>query len=187
VEKKGEIGLQSPIKIKLGLLALAVMVPTVKAAAQGGQAQSTCPAGAAPLPAALAAWPDRVPLQAASDAAALASAQIEVGQAIDAALHPTPEIHYAQRPEKPGGSVSFGGLFALTIEQTGTYRVALGSAAWIDLTRDGKAVASTAHGRGPECSGIRKMVDFSLTPGDYVLQISANGTNTTPLLVTRLP
>ncbi len=65
--------------------------------------------------------------------------------------------------------------------------MALGSGAWIDILKGGKAVASTAHGHGPDCTGIRKMVDFPLTPGRYTLQIAANGEAALPLLVARLP
>jgi hypothetical protein len=40
--------------------------------------------------------------------------------------------------------------------------------------KDGAGVISSAHGHGPDCTGIRKMVDFALTPGRYTVQISAN-------------
>ena len=65
----------------------------------------------------------------------------------------------------------------------GTYRVALGAGAWVDMLRDGKAIASTAHGHGPACSGIRKIVDFPLTPGSYVLQLAGSPDANIPVLV----
>jgi hypothetical protein len=49
------------------------------------------------------------------------------GKAAAVALLPTPEVHYPLRPEKPGGSVSHGGLLALEVARAGTYRVAIGS------------------------------------------------------------
>ena len=101
-------------------------------------------------------------------------------------LLPTPSVHYPLQPEKPGGSVSHGGLLGFTITEAGTYRIALGSAAWIDVVRGGKPVTSTAHGHGPACSTIRKMVDFPLMPGRYILQVSANAGAGLPVLVTRL-
>jgi hypothetical protein len=85
------------------------------------------------------------------------------------------------------GSVSYGGLIGVTVAQPGSYRVALSSGAWIDLVRDGKAVTSTAHGHGPACTGVLKMVDFPLTPGRYTLQIGANGGARMTVLVARLP
>jgi len=98
-----------------------------------------------------------------------------------------PQVRYALRPEKPGGSVSHGGLVRIDVREAGTYRVALDSAAWIDLVRDRQALRSTAHGHGPHCTGVRKMVDYSLTPGPYILQISANGQPQMTVLLARLP
>jgi hypothetical protein len=98
-----------------------------------------------------------------------------------------PEVRYPHRPEKPGGSVSYGGLVRIDVPAAGTYRVALSSAAWVDLVRGGNAVTSVKHGHGPDCSGIRKMVDYPLQPGRYTLQISANGEQAITVLVARLP
>lgn len=154
-------------------------------------APEACPSTPVDLPAELANWVRRTPLPAARDAKSTSNARLMLGKAVNAQLHATPEVHYSLRPEKPGGSVSFGGLYVFTVAQAGTVRVALGSAAWIDVLKgshDGQAaIRSVAHGHGPDCSGIRKMVDFTLEPGSYVLQISANATNRLPLLVTRLP
>ena len=155
-----------------------------------------CPATPAALPGELSGWNRRVPLTAALEAGARpgAEARLTPGTAVDGTLGPTPEVRYALRPEKPGGSVSFGGIYAFTVPEAGHYRVALGSAAWIDVIEAGdagkgnaKGLTSIAHGHGPECSGIRKMVDFALEPGDYLLQIAANAEAKLPLLVTRLP
>jgi len=110
-----------------------------------------------------------------------------VGQAADGTLVATPEVKYPLRPAKPGGSVSYGGLFGFTVTEAGTYRVALGSGAWIDVVKDGVAIESSAHGHGPDCSEVRKMVDFPLEPGSYTLQVAANGQPSLPLLVTRVP
>ncbi len=186
------------LPVRSGLAALASVILVTSGQAQSGtgsemgsgmengKASPACTA-TPELPPELAAWPDRTALAAAADASSLADARITIGKAVDARLRPTPEVRYALRPEKPGGSVSFGGLYALTVEQAGHYRIALGSAAWIDLVQEGKALVSTAHGHGPDCTGIRKMVDFSLAPGRYLLQVSANAAPDMPLLVTRLP
>lgn len=133
----------------------------------------------------LAPWTS--PISFAAGSTAQNAAGLAIGQAANVTLKPTPEVRYALRPEKPGGSVSFGGLIALTVAEAGTYRVALSSGAWIDLVQGGKAVTSTAHGHGPACSGVRKMVDFPLNPGRYVLQLGANGAPQMTVLVVRLP
>ena len=65
--------------------------------------------------------------------------------------------------------------------------VAIGSGAWIDVLQDGKVLTSIAHGQGPACTTIRKMVDFDLKPGRYVIQLSANADPTLAVIVTSAP
>lgn len=142
-------------------------------------------AAPADLPEALAGW--RSPVPATAGDVRAKAVVLTQGKAVTLALLPTPKVAYPLRPAKPGGSVSFGGLASFTVTQAGIWRIALGSGAWIDVVKDGKAMTSIAHGHGPDCSGIRKMVDYRLTPGRYMLQVAANGTDSLPLLVTRLP
>ncbi|TCU57480.1 hypothetical protein EDF58_105320 [Novosphingobium sp. PhB57] len=152
-----------------------------------------CSSDPVDLPPEMASWNKRKPLLAARDTRSLSGAKLELGKAVEGGLRPTSEMRYAQRPEKPGGSVSFGGLYTFGVKDPGSYRVALGSAAWIDVVKagakvgDGTVMTSTAHGHGPDCSGIRKMVDFTLQPGTYLIQVSGNAASRLPLLVTRLP
>lgn len=155
--------------------------------AKEAHAQPNCPADAEPIPPALAGWTGRAGMVAGTDADHLDAAQLALGKGVELALRPTPEVRYALRPENPGGSVSHGGMVALTIASAGAYRVAISSAAWLDVVRDGASLTSVGHGRGPACSGIRKMVDFALQPGRYVVQIAGNGQPAIGLLVTRLP
>jgi hypothetical protein len=133
----------------------------------------------------LAPWSKAVPLAAAGDAGQQPA--LAVGQAAEVTLLLTPQVHYPLRPEKPGGPVSYGGLIGVEVKDAATYRVALSSGAWIDLVHDAKAVTSVAHGHGPACTGVRKMVDFPLTPGRYTLQLGANGEEQMKVLVARLP
>ena len=148
---------------------------------------AACPPQTAPLPDALMAWGAPKTLTAATTDKRLAQAVLSLGQSADVTLAPTPHVRYPLRPEKPGGSVSHGGLLSVSIPDAGTYRVALGTGAWIDLVRDGKAIESSGHGPGPACTGLRKMVDFSLKKGSYVLQIAANGTPTIRVMIIREP
>lgn len=59
-----------------------------------------------------------------------------------------------------------------TVPEAGRYRVALDQPGWIDLVKDGKALTSVAHGHGPDCSTIRKIVDFDLAAGRYTLKLT---------------
>lgn len=122
----------------------------------------------------LSSWASSTPLVAAASPATSVRTRLVVGRAARLALSPTPQVRYLLSPEKPGGSSSYGGLVRVDISEAGTYRVALGSAAWVDLVSAGKAMTSSAHGHGPDCTGIRKMVDFPLTPGRYTLQVAGS-------------
>jgi hypothetical protein len=135
----------------------------------------------------LAAWTAQTPLAAATSAASLGKAALTPGKAVTADLPQTPQVRFVTQPEKPGGAVSHGGMFELKIDKAGTYVVALGSGAWIDVLKDGKPLVSTAHSHGPDCSTLRKMVDFPLEPGRYVLQVSANADAKLPILLARRP
>ena len=150
-------------------------------------APTSCPVPAAPLPAGLAAWKQGPSLAAATDAKSLVSARLTIGRRSEAMLAPTDTVRFVLKPGKPGEPLSKGGMLGVKIARAGTYRVALGTGAWIDLVKRGKALTSVAHDHGPACSGVRKMVDFALKPGAYVLQIEGSKDATAPVLVTRLP
>jgi hypothetical protein len=162
-------------------------LPAIAQEAPTGTVSASACTGIAPPPAELAGWTNPVPLPVAATAAELPNAHLAGSAAARLALRATPTVQYPVRPEKPGGSVSYGGLIAFDVPAAGTYRVALSSAAWIDVAKGGKAVASTAHSSGPACTGIRKMVDFPLQAGRYVLEIAANGTPNLTVIVVRVP
>ena len=154
--------------------ALAALALALGSATAAAAAPSACDSQDADLPAPLAAWTQKTALKSASDVAGLGAATLEPGGAVTAALHPSPQVAYPLEPAKPRDAAAYGGLLRIVVDQPGIYRLALSAAAWIDLVRDGQAVASVAHSHGPQCSTIRKMVDFPLRQGDYVLEISAS-------------
>ena len=145
--------------------------------------QAPCPATPAALPPELAGWAAAVPITAASMPGDLALATIVPGRGVRATLSPVDKVSYPVATTHAGEPGTSGGLFAFTVTLAGTYRVALGAGAWIDVVRDGRFVPSSAHGRGPACSPVRKMVDFKLTPGRYLLQVSANKSPTLALMI----
>ena len=116
-----------------------------------------------------------------------ATRPIALAHAYDTTLAHTPDVTYALAPLKAGGSVSYGGVFAFDAPDAATYRVALSSHSWVDVIEEGATVASSAHGHGPDCTGIGKMVDYPLKAGRHVLQISANGEPKMTLMVVRVP
>lgn len=170
-------------------LAAAGALATGPAAAQHAEhdAAAACAQIDAQLPLDLAAWPQRQALVSAARPDDLATAVVTPGQAVNATLHPTREVTYLAQPEKPGGSVAYGGLLRVHVTEPGTYRVVLDNKAWIDMLRNGRAVTSTAHAPGPACTTARKTVEFPLERGDYVLQVAANPSPRVAVLVTPRP
>ena len=150
-------------------------------------ARPSCAAMDQALPADLSAWTTKTPLAAAANPAGLAKATLTPGKAVVADLPQTSQVKFVSQPERPGGSVSHGGMFEIRIEKAGTYVIGLGSGAWIDVLKDGKPLTSSAHSPGPACSTLRKMVDFPLEAGRYVLQVSANGEPTLAILLAKRP
>ena len=144
-------------------------------------------ATACPKPVVVPGWSNRSALAVTASATRIAASQLSVGTAADAHLRATPQVAYVTRPEKLGGPASYGGMLGFDVARAGTYRVSLGSSAWIDVLRDGKPIASVNHGHGPACTGIRKIVDFPLKPGRHVLQIAGSGEAILPIQVVRLP
>lgn len=175
--------------MRLPVLALALLAAPLAAYAQMAPAApaTACAALDQDLPAELAAWPSKKELVAARGVSDIDKALLTPGQAYLATLAPTPEVTFPVQPEKPGGTVSKGGLFAFDIAAAGSYVIALGSGAWIDVLKGDEAQRSVAHGRGPACTSVRKMVTFDLQPGRYVVQISANADMTLPILVAARP
>ncbi|MDQ2878738.1 MAG: homogentisate 1,2-dioxygenase, partial [Pseudomonadota bacterium] len=107
------------------------------------------------------------------------AALLQPGVRADVTLLPVARIVHAVPPHKAPAAGTFGGLLGIMTARAGTYRIALGAPAWIDLVgADGKALPPVAHGHGPDCSGIRKIVDFALQPGRYVVQIDGSASAT---------
>ena len=145
----------------------------------------TCTARAAPPPS-MASWSSPAVLPAARAEAETAKAALVPGQAIKAGFVPVTQVKYRVPPEKADGPATFGGLYSLKVAEAGTYRVASSAAPWMDIFIGTKPVTSTAHGHGPECTGIGKMVDFPLQPGDYLVQFSESLTPDPEIMVVKL-
>ena len=144
---------------------------------------AACPAPPAALPPELAGWSPQTAVTATADG----DAALPVGHGVTATLRPASEVTLAAPVAKPPAPRTASGVFAFTAPSAGRYRVALGGPAWVDVVRDGKAATSVAHGHGPACSVVRKMVDYDLRPGAYRLQVVGSATPALSLMVTKLP
>ena len=156
-------------------LALAFFVlPLPAVAAQQAPPAPACQAIDTALPAGLASW--RAPAPAAGP--------LRPGTAVQLTLQPIAALQAAVPPHQSrDGGATTGALLDLEIATAGSYEVALDHAAWIDLVRDGQTVRSAGNGHGPPCSSIHKTVDFALSPGRYVIQLSGTTAASARLLV----
>lgn len=149
--------------------------------------KKACTPGMYTLPADLSGWATPAVMTAARTPQDLSQSQIEAGKAVRLQLAPTPDLQFVLRPNEPGGSVSSAGMVGFAVAKKRTYRVMLGGRAWIDVVQNGHAVDSTAHHHGPECSGIGKMVDFTLDEGTAVLQLSGSGKKELTVMLVSVP
>lgn len=128
------------------------------------------------LPDALAGWSD----EAAEGPALVLGEPAEIALAVD--------VKFAVAPERQPGPGSHGGNAVIDVDAAGTYLVALGARGWIDVVDPaGRRVASSAHGHGPSCSTIAKMVSFPLMAGRYLIQLSNVEEGSARLMVARAP
>lgn len=141
----------------LRTVALAALCHLAMPAAAHAQAAPECPPRAAD-----ALWPQGAP------------------RAVDGALSlGTP----AQLALQADGEGKHSGSGRISVTEPGTYEFALGSAAWIDVAKDGAVLASASHGHGPACSGIRKIVGFVLQPGTYEVRLSRSEPDAVQVMV----
>ena len=125
-----------------------------------------------PPPPELAAWARPAPLSAAMTVDDKPVPFLVVGRAAATTLPATEQVRFVGVPGHRTGAIRYAGLVALDVRLPGTYRLALGGPAWIDMLSNERPLEAIAHGHGSECSSVRKMVDFRLTPGRYVVQLS---------------
>ena len=117
--------------------------------------------------------------------AARAGAVLEPGRAMRVPL--TRDARLTVAPGKVPAPGTHGGTFTLKVARAGRYRIALDAAVWIEVAHGGAhRLTSVAHGHAPPCSGARKLVDFDLAPGTYLVQLSGAAAPAATVLVARL-
>ncbi|PZQ60427.1 MAG: hypothetical protein DI544_08410 [Sphingomonas taxi] len=169
----------SPALLLPLLLAAAPLPPQDAAVAADASCATTRPA----WPAGLETWGTREPL--AAGASARNAPVIVIGRAAELRLVALDRVTVAAPPARAVEPGTSAGLALFQVTEPGTYRVALGAPAWIDVVRAGRTLPSVAHGHGPMCTGIRKIVDFRLTPGRYVLQLTGAQATALPVMIAR--
>lgn len=107
-----------------------------------------------------------------------AAVKLELSPLADAKL-PTEPSRKPKNPDSYAGFVRYAAL-----PKSGTYRVTLSDAAWIDVVQDGQAAKSIAHSGALACEGIRKSVKFNLAASPFVIEISGTDARQIGIAVT---
>ncbi|WP_139198038.1 hypothetical protein [Sphingomonas gellani] len=116
-----------------------------------------------------------------------APATLALGRSVRATLVPVARVTFPAAVARSVDAGGMGGVFAVDVDKPGVYRLAEDSIAWIDMVAGDKLLTAVAHGHGPECSGIRKYVDFRLTaPGRYLVQVAGSKVAGIALMVSRV-
>ena len=144
-------------------------------------AEPTCTAPRPVMPIGFEAWTTRIPVEAG--AGTRTAPVIVIGRAADLRLVPVDRLIPAATPTRAPDGGSNAGMALFQVPRAGTYRIALGAPAWIEVVRAGRALPAATHAHGPACTGIRKIVDYTLAPGRYVLQLTGAQTTALPVLI----
>lgn len=151
------------------ILALSLTLAAVPALAQTKptetQACDTAPRRAEPW----TSWTQSGEAVAGGEAAS--APRLILGKPVTATLRPSDYVHFQVTPGKSGAQ-GHDGLFTLAVKTPARIGIALSDTAWVDVIKGTASVASIEHGHGPDCSGIRKIVWFTLSEGLHTIQIA---------------
>jgi hypothetical protein len=144
------------------------------------------------LPPAFAGWAKpSTAAQAATAAAAAAGPalpELAPDQPLALQLRPAAEV---MLPHPPGQARTIenahGGLVTVRIPAEGLWRISASAPVRIDLIGPSGPVASTGHGRMAPCTGIRKVVEFPVPAGSWLVQLNGNPGPELRLMLSRAP
>ena len=116
------------------------------------------------------------PQKIAAGAASASAPLIQSGQLYQTALVSQQKVRFASPPGKTTvAEGSYAGLLKLPSVSSGTLRVTLNEAAWIDVVDGSHVLESVRHTGSHDCSLVRKSVEFSVRPERaLLLQISGS-------------
>jgi hypothetical protein len=105
-------------------------------------------------------------------------------------LTPKNKMKFSLTPEKVfhSGEKSYAGLLSFKVSKSGTYRISGDGKFWFDLidSNKGISVKSESFSMQTKCSGIFKVVSFSLKEkSSYILQVSSSLREKVQLMITK--
>ena len=118
-----------------------------------------------------------------------AAPSVTVAKLYELSLAPQEGVKFPVTPGKRGlPDGAFAGLVHFKVPSTGSYRVSLDHAFWIDVVGHNEPVASTDFTGAQGCSAPHKIVQYTLTAGeDLVLQLSGATEDHVRVTVTPAP
>jgi len=111
-------------------------------------------------------------------ARAQAEVPIGIGEPAIVRLSPQRDLAFPVRPPLAHAPANHGAILSFDIDAPGRYHVVSGTPGSIDVVRDGKAVA--AAGERPVAG---KALDYDLTAGHYMLQLSGMAAGEVEVLI----
>jgi hypothetical protein len=115
-----------------------------------------------------------LPATAGKDAASAPA--IEPERLYELQLSPQSEVAFAHAPSKKAlNDGAYAGLARVHISRPGVYRVAINGPFWIDVIAAGKVLVSGDFTGNHACKSVSKLVEFQLSAGDVLLQLSGAG------------
>jgi hypothetical protein len=103
------------------------------------------------------------------------------------ALVPQADAKLPVPPERaPKSNNTFAGFIDVPAPpQSGTYKITLSSAGWIDVVQDSHALKSVAATGATGCDGVRKSVKFELAKSPFTVQFSGIEANSVGVVISR--
>lgn len=160
------------------LLSAALLLATAPVCAE--ETKPACPTGPV-LTGPFTHWMHATRVEAKAQASGAPA--LSVGKPVKVTLLEATRVTYKRARATPSSTPTFSGTLSLTVTDAGTYGIAAGAGLWIDVVKDGEALRSSKHAQGPDCSGIRKVVDFDLQPGTYEVRLIDNKTADVTVMV----
>lgn len=140
------------------------------------------------LPPAFSAWAKPPAVGDAAADAAAPRAELLPDQPIALRLRPTAEVVFVHQPgQMRKVDNAHAGLVSVRVPAAGTWRIAASGPVWIDLIGPAGPVASTGHGRMAPCTSLRKVVEFPLPAGRWLVQLNGNPGPQLRLMLSRAP
>ena len=97
---------------------------------------------------------------------------LKPGKAYSLSLAPAPAVRLAGQTRHIPKPRTWAGLAAIDVTTRGKLTIALSSATYVDLIRDGVTLTSIDHARTEACPSMHKTVTFDVVPGRYLVQLT---------------